>query len=115
MLEFKKFKTISFLAESTNFVGSKKGEDIFVGKCRMAEAESSNSAMPSDSGDFGWFVDMQVPTGHEKDGGGESLSEEQKLFLNFKPSFGTCFEKSFEVIVFCNAHADLGGFPLIQS
>lgn len=56
-----------------------------------------------------------MPTGHEKDGGGESLSEEQKLFLNFKPSFGTCFEKSFEVIVFCNAHADLGGFPLIQS
>ena len=53
-----------------------------------------NSAMvPSDSGDFGC---VQVPTGHEKDGGGESLSEEEFFFI--EPSVWTCFLKCFEVI-----------------
>lgn len=57
---------------------------------------------------------VQVPTGHEKDGGGDSLSDGERLFY-LEPSFWKCFVQCFEVIVFCNAHAHLGEIPLIQS
>ena len=68
---------------------------------------------------FGWFrlYCVQVPTGHEKDGdgGGDSLSDGERLFFNLEPSFWKCFVQCFEVIVFCHSHVHLGGIPLIES
>lgn len=106
---------------------SQKGEDIFVGKCRMAEAERAAKKMSffviefcHGAKWFGWFrlvcraCRCQRDTRKMEEA--SHWARNRNCFLTLSPVFENVLWSVLKLLFFfCHAHVHLGGFPLIQS
>ena len=130
MLEFKKFKTISFLAASTNFVAVlsrcllldaffwlEEGRRHFCWEMsygRGRELEFCHGAKW-----FGWFrlvcraCRCQRDTRKMEEA--SHWARNRNCFLTLSPVFENVLWSVLKLLFFCHAHVHLGGFPLIQS